>query len=120
MKNCLLIIIAFISVIFSSCDNDIITDFEGIYISNKEVKVGETTTFSLMLGEDHNVPLTVTFYVDDNKVGEVKKIPYKFDYTIPKQMELGIHKVSADYTGKKSGATVSGTISLFNAFKVIE
>lgn len=119
MKNIIYTIFAIVSLFFVSCDVEINTSIEGIEISNKEVKVGETTTFSLILGEDHNVPLKVTFYVDGNKVGDVKS-PYRLDYTIPEQMELGIHHVSFDYTGKKSGASVSGSASTFATFKVIE
>lgn len=114
MKKLFSLLLLSIALLFVSCDNDetieTIVSIQGLKVSKTEVFKGETIQIAFLTGERHNVPLKVTFLVDELQVGTTDKSPYVIDYSIPEDMASGLHMVSVEYTGVKKGADMSGSI----------
>lgn len=106
---------------FFSCEKEEINVSLGaLKVSKQEVVNGDNIKILLETGAEHNVSLNVTFYVDDTKVGTSNGAPYQIDYVVPTDMPEGIHMVSVEYTGKKSGSDLSGNIKNGTYFKVVK
>lgn len=120
MKKLFVTIVGLLSVILTSCSEDIVFNVS-MEVTPTEVRNGDEITISFIKSEDTNVDFKAEIFWEDEKIGEVSKAPYQLKYVVD-GMEEGFYTINSSISyGKKEGTMSSkGSVKKSRIINVIE
>ena len=120
MKKLYVTIVGLLSVLLTSCSEDIVFNVS-MEVTPTEVRNGDEITISFIKSEDTNVNFKAEIFWEDEKIGEVSKVPYQLKYVI-NGVEEGFYSINSTISyGKKKGTMSSkGSVKKSRIINVIE
>lgn len=120
MKKLFITIVSVLSVLLTSCSEDIVFSVS-MEVTPTEVRNGDEITICFIKSEDTNVDFKAEVFWEDEKIGEVSKAPYQLKYVV-NGMEEGFYSINStvSYSKKKGTMSSKGSMKKSRIINVIE
>lgn len=107
MKKLFVTVVSVLSVLLTSCSEDIVFSVS-MEVTPTEVRNGDEITVSIVKSKDTNVDFKAEIFWEDMKIGEVSKAPYDLKYVVS-GVEEGFYKIGSVISYKSQSGTMSSS-----------